>query len=413
MANRSSCLIGAFCTILTLQSQALAAQELTADDVIQKAYQAMGGQETWSTIQSTLFSGSFSTYSEKSPFRMYRKRPNLYRFEYKLGDWPVTLGYDGKIAWWLNSAFFVEAQWPVEAPLAHAAAIAVDAEFNYPMLDYRRRGHEVELAGVVDLDGQDTFKLMITLGSGAIEAWFLDVETFLPVARISQGADSLRPVELRTFFSDYREVSGFLFPHYIEQELGSTYQLMEIDEIRINVDLENSFFAMPLPAGMQRLRNMAGEWTVKISYEPFPGLPWLETEANSDIRASFHGALLEEELSYVMRGGLRHVRRLRSYDRFRELYRTVYFDNLTSHVNILEGRLEDARLVATNLETGTFWEAKGKTRYNREVIYDLEPDGFKIDWETSTDGGDTWNPTVRFVYSRRADKPETAPTGYQ
>ncbi len=94
-----------------------------------------------------------------------------------------------------------------------------------------------------------------------------------------------------------------------------------------------------------------------------------------------------------------------SYDRFRDVFRIVVFDSLTSHSDVLEGRLEDGRLTATNLETGTTWKAKGQTYHTRELIYDLEPDRFKVDRELSTDGGEIWFAAARFVYTRQTPDP--------
>ncbi len=401
MTSRSLYLIGALSVALALLAHGMVASELTVDEVVRHSIEALGGQEHWDALRSLQLTGRYSSYSESHPFTMYRKPPHLYRFEHRLGDWDVTVGYDGEMAWWINTMFFNPADWAVEAPLVPARAIVADAEFGYPLLDYKQRGHQIDFAGKADLDGQDTFHLIVTLARGSTESWYLDADSFLPVARISRGADGLREVEQRTFFSDYREVAGVLVPHYLEIELGAGFHELEIEGIQANVEIGDHLFAMSLPAGMEQLREMVGEWNVKVLSSRLPGLPWAETEVKSSIRASFHGALLEEELSFISNGSLRHVKRLRSYDRFRDVFKIVYFDNVTFHVNGLEGRIENGRLVATNLETRTSWEAKDKVHHNREVIYDIETAGFKVDWEISTDGGKSWDPTLRFIYTRQ------------
>ncbi len=105
-------------------------------------------------------------------------------------------------------------------------------------------------------------------------------------------------------------------------------------------------------------------------------------------------------------GRWRHIKRQCSYDRFRDVFRVVIFDSLTSHSNILEGRLEDGRLTATNLDTGTTWEAKGQTYHMRERVYEVKPDRFKVDQELSTDGGKTWIAFARFDYRRQIEHPQ-------
>lgn len=90
-----------------------------------------------------------------------------------------------------------------------------------------------------------------------------------------------------------------------------------------------------------------------------------------------------------------------SYDRFSGLYRLTQMDDFTSHLNVFEGRMEGGRLTATNERTATVWKLGETTFHERQAIYDVGPDGFKIDGEQSTDGGKTWVHNTRLTYTRR------------
>ncbi len=402
MLGRSSSLMLFLTTVCVLSSWASAAQELTVDEVVRRSIEAQGGQQNWDALRSLKCSGNFITFSNDAPFVLYRKPPNLYRFEHKYSDWDVIVGHDGKHSWWKSATPFVQVDWAVEPPLVRSRAIAGDAEFGGPLLHYQERGHHLELAGKVDFDGEESYLITATLANGSVEHWYLSSESMLPVARISQGADLQMEVEQKTYFSDYREVSAVLLPHLIEIELGSRYQVMEIEEIQANTEIDDRVFTMPLPAGMERLRSLEGKWEVQVSTRVFPTQPRIQTTVSSSIRARFGASLLEEDLTYHHYGSLRRVTRRRSYDRFRDVFRITSFDNRTFHLNILEGRFEDGRLIVTNLDTGTSWEAKGQRFHAREVTYDIAADSFKVEWQISTDGGESWVSDAEFIYSRKA-----------
>lgn len=378
----------------------LAADELGADEVVRRSIAAQGGQESWDALRSLIVKGSFSTFSAENPFTLYLERPAHYRFEHKYGDFDMTYGFDGQIAWWSTTAFYSEASWPIEVPLHYRTQIAGDAIFGGPLLDHDERGHGIELIGRTDLDGEGVFEIQVTLANGSQETWYLDAETFLPAARVSPGADIDRPLERWSYFSDYREVAGVRMAHRIEIEMGSRFQLMEIDEVEANAEIDGALFALPIPEAVDRLRTLAGEWSVEVATRLLPTLPWIAGETTSTIRSVHHGHLLSEEIFYVAAGSPRHVRRWYSHDRFRDVYRVTYFDSLTSHVNVLEGRFEDGRLVVTNLDSGTTWTSRGQTVHNRQVLYDIEPDAFKVDWDISIDGGKTWMTRAQLVYRR-------------
>ena len=386
---------------LLLTVPAAAADELSVDGVIARSIAAQGGQESWDAVTSLVSSGTFSSFSAPTPFVLYAERPGLYRFEHHYSSFPMTFGFDGETAWWETTAFFSEASWPVEVPLHYRMQIFGDAVFGGALLDHRERGHRVELRGRTDLDGEEAFEVAVTLPWGAAETWYLDAESFLPLARMSMGADIDRPLERWSYFSDYREVGGLKLPHRIEIELGSRFQLMEIDRIEVNAEIDEKLFALRPHPAIERLGGLAGEWVVAVQSRLIPMMPWIPGESRSTIRSVDHGGLLAEELSYLAAGSPRHVRRWYSYDRFREVYRVTYADSLTSHVNVLEGDFgDDGRLVLTNVGTGTTWTSQGRAIHNRQVVYDLAADGFKVDWEISADGGQTWFTRAKFTYTR-------------
>ncbi len=395
------------CLVVAALATPVAAEEtLTGDEVVARCAAALGGEDAWRQIETLEIAGQRSSFSIDRPFLVQRRRPNLYRYESYISRHLNIVAYDGETAWWKRTLeVATKGAWPVEAPLDHARSITADAEFTVPFLTPEERGHRLEFGGKTDFDGEPAYEFEVTLGSGQVEHWYVDADSFLPIARVGDVAYLRDPVERRTYFSDYREVGGVSIPHYIEREFGNEHQILIVEEARINVDLDASMFELPPPPGMEELRLLTGEFEVEVESRNWPGMPLTRTSTRSVLRADFHDSLLEEDISMVAANFPLRVRRQLTYDRFHDVFRVTAFDNATARVDVLEGNFEDGRLVVSDVATGTTWKSYHRVHHSRLTYYDLGDDGFKLDAEISADGGETWNLEYRATYRRIASSP--------
>ncbi len=146
---------------------------------------------------------------------------------------------------------------------------------------------------------------------------------------------------------------------------------------------------------------LAGEWELTIETPPSEeGQPWQTTPTTSTITPVLDGALLEERFTVDRLFGPVTVVRQRSWDRFREVYRFTHADDSTAQLKVFEGLLEEGRLTVSNASTGTASRVGDTEILERQVTYDIGPDGFRDDWQRSTDGGETWLVTARYAYAR-------------
>ncbi len=398
--------VAAGCALAGTSPVSATTEEPTLESIVSRAIEALGGQERWDQVRSLRYTGTFSTFGSRRPFEIQRKRPNLYRFDHYFNDGERALVFDGTQAWWLNRALAARVPWPEETPIADSLEISGDAEFGSPLLDLENKGHRVELEGFTEYDGEPAWEVVIHLAHGPVERWYFDPETFLPIVRVSSGSDLRQPTSKKTFFLDYREVDGLMVPHHMDIELGYRFQSLVVERVEINPEIDDSVFRMPLPEGLEAFRGLEGPWEVSVETRVDPKMPWIPSRTTTTWNALDQGHLLTEELSYVDFGSYRRTRRWLTYDAFQEIYRVHRYNNLSHHVEILEGTFENGRLVVSNLSTRSAWQLGDRTVHTRETTHEIGADGFKIDLETSSDGGQTWIPTTRLVYRR----PATAPT---
>ena len=399
VAQRPARAVLAGIVLLLCSPAVIRSAEITADELLRRHATARGGAERWKGVTSLEITGTQTTFSTPHPFTLLRRRPNLYRLEQTVLRQQVVDVYDGDKAWSING--LLGYTWPLPAPPPFSDAIRREADFDTPLLSPQPAAGRVELAGLADFEGRQAYKLKVTRPGGG-ETWYVDPKTWLEVARISKTVDFFEEMEKRSYFSDFRVVGGLVIPHHIDMEYGTRSESLQIEKVAVNGAVDPARFKMPPPEGMAPLQSMAGEWDLKIETRQGPRAPWVAETATSSIAARLGGGMLEEKLSHVDQGFPLEIARTFSYDRFQKVYRITSTDTFAFQQNIMEGTLSEGRLVAGNEKTGTTQTAPPDRVVNAHVVlYEIQPDGFKMDLESSTDGGKTWNTDAKYTYTRR------------
>jgi len=363
----------------------------TVEEVIAKHIEARGGAR-WNEIETIRIEGSYTAVSQVNPFTIRRKRDRRYRMDTTMIGAPSTTGYDGETLW-NNGRRGLSAIEGLDRSI-----FLRDVDFATPFFDYRERGFEVKLLGTVDFEGMDAIGIELTRPDDGEETWFLDPATYLEMGRVSPGNDWLGPVERRTYYEDFREVDGVMIPFLTEAQWYTRHRLLEVDRVETNLAVDDELFVMPPPEGMGPLAALVGSWRVTAAERRQPDADWEESELSSTIEASMRGAMLQEEFT---RSTGTPVVRTFSYDRFNERYRITQIDGRRNQLDVREGNFDDeGRLIASNVETGTSFSSRGTTYHGRLSIFDITDEGFKAEYETSTDGGETWFVAAKATYSR-------------
>lgn len=228
-----------------------AAQELTVDEVIEKNIEARGGAENWAKVENMKITGSYRAFSETSPFTIWRKRPDLYRFDLSMLVFKGTICYDGEQYWWIFPRAGEQFKTPTITPAPHSNFTLREKRFEPAFWNYQEKGSSVELLGKVDVDGEDHYKLKVSFPDTTEEVWYLHAETFLETKQEGpmHDFDFRRYVPMEAFYSDYREVNGIVLPFLIEQEYAIRYRIIKVSDVEINTELAEGLFTMPKGEG--------------------------------------------------------------------------------------------------------------------------------------------------------------------
>jgi len=221
----------------------------TADELIAKNIEAKGGLAKIKAVKSMRATGKMiGGPGMEFPFVMMNKRPKSTRMEFTFQGMTGMQVYDGKTAW--MSMPFMGKKEPEVMPPDESKMIEEQADFDGPLMDYKEKGHTVELLGKEQVEGADAYKLKVTLKGGDVRTIYLDAETYLEIKveakRMVRGSE----VEGESLMSDYKEVGGMMMAHMMESGAKGNPQRQKIviEKIELNPEIADSLFAMPATA---------------------------------------------------------------------------------------------------------------------------------------------------------------------
>jgi photosystem II stability/assembly factor-like uncharacterized protein len=221
----------------------------TADEIIARYAQRIGGADRIRLIQSIRRSGRFyGGGGFEAEVTNENKRPNKVREEITFGGMTGVTSFDGKSGWKIEP-------WGGKKDAETLGedenkGIIEDAEFDDPLFNYQARGNKVELIGTDQIEGTDVYKLKVTLASnGDVRTYYLDAESCVPikyeVKRTVRGAENSFEVEL----GDYKPVQGVLFPFSFaigaKGSSSANKQQYSWERITLNVEVDDRRFARP------------------------------------------------------------------------------------------------------------------------------------------------------------------------
>src|ERR1700682_2638225 len=261
---------------------------LTAQQIVEKHVAARGGLQAWRAVQSMSWSGKMEagvgdsvarsknwvaqTWGRKSgtiraaalekaakgtapkpeakqvqlPFVMDVKRPGMSRVELEFAGKTAIQVFDGKNGWMMRP-YLNRGNWEPFSP-AQTESQFGKWDVDGPLFDYAAKGTKVALEGVDKVDGQDSYRLKLTLKDGKVQHIWIDAHTFLDVK--VEGAPRRMDGRMHTVYvyqRDFRPVKGVLVPFALETVVDGypdTHKMV-IEKVGLNPKLDDALFTKP------------------------------------------------------------------------------------------------------------------------------------------------------------------------
>jgi len=213
----------------------------SAEQVLDRAVEAMGGKAAMEKIHNRVYKGAFEIPAQgiQGQFESYEAAPNkAYTFVEFPGVGRLESGTDGQVYWEIT---------PMGARIIEGEEkVLKECEWRFnAALHWRKLYPKVECIGVDKVDGHPCYKLALTPRLGPPQTVYYEKKTGLP-ARMDMIVKSPMgevPVEVR--IQDYKAVDGVMLHHKIVQRMVGMEQSMTMKSIEHNVDLPASRFDLP------------------------------------------------------------------------------------------------------------------------------------------------------------------------
>jgi len=221
----------------------------TADEIVNKHIEAMGGKDKVTGIKSLKMVASVDIGPNmKAPMTFFVVNNKAYRMELEFQGMKMVNAYDGNEGWFVNPFGGKKDAERMNAEQIREAKDQVDIAGS--LFNYKEKGHTVEYLGKEDMEGTDTYKLKVTKKTGDIEYEYLDASSYLELKKTSKRKFEDKEVEGETIYSNWKKVDGIMFPFTIEerQKDASQGQAMNFDSYEVNAKVDDSIFKMPVAA---------------------------------------------------------------------------------------------------------------------------------------------------------------------
>ena len=229
---------------IVVSTTALFAQ--TADELVAKNLQAKGGIEKIKAIKSYKFTGRFQQGSFVAQVAQLAKAPDEIREMFTVQGMTQIQAYDGKVGWQISP--FQGRRDPEMLGEDDLRDVSEDADFYGPLVDYKERGINIEYLGHDTVDGDDVYRLKVTLKNGDIYYYYLDPDTYIEIRTERQQFIRGAVRETQTDLGSYKQVDGVYFPFSIASGPKNRPEdkgTITIDKMDANVNIPDSEFKMP------------------------------------------------------------------------------------------------------------------------------------------------------------------------
>ena len=217
------------------------AQDL--DKILDQHFETIG-QKKLLGVKSVQATGKAVMMGMENPFQMTSKRPDKIRVTVEFQGAEIIQAYDGETAWMINP--MMGSADPMDVTGAEADGLIESGDMDGQLWNYKEKGHQLELLGTEEVDGSEAYVLKLTKKNGNIDHYYMETESYLILKIKSKTIVNGSETEAEAILSNYQEVDGYVMAFTIEQKYGGqTAMTIMMDEVKTNVDTDDSMFSKP------------------------------------------------------------------------------------------------------------------------------------------------------------------------
>ena len=217
----------------------------TADEVINKHIDALGGLDKLSSIKTMIISGTFGGGGMEFPVTISYKRDYKIRMDISFQGNSQISAFDGTTAWQINP--WQGKKDPEKMPAEGIKSMKEMADFEGQLVNYKQKELTVELMGKEDMEGSEVYKIKVTDKDNDVTYYFLDTQSYLILKQSSKRKIKEKEIEQEAFYGNYQPFGGVMMAMSMEIKTKGEDQSQKgtMKTVEINPAVDDSIFVMP------------------------------------------------------------------------------------------------------------------------------------------------------------------------
>ncbi len=216
-------------------------QAQTADDIINKSLDAVGGKDKISKINSIHMESTMDIMggmAQSSTTIVNGKGfKNVIDFNGQKAIQCVT----DTGGWMVNPMMGVTGVTPI--PAEEAKAARAQLEIGGQLYDYAKKGSTVELQGQEDVNGTNAYKIKLISADSMESTYYFDPVKFLVIKSVMKRSFAGQEMEMTSIYSDYQKTDyGYLVPFSLELQLPQFTIKNTTKKVEINKPVDPAIF---------------------------------------------------------------------------------------------------------------------------------------------------------------------------
>jgi len=233
--------------IVTEERPPAATSYPTADQILAKYVEALGGEQALRAVTSRVITATGDLPAElrneprvTARIEHYQKAPSFDLTVTRLPAGIVSTGFDGQAAWLQDAQGAVTQLTGVELGRARR-----DADF-YQSVNLQQAYMRFVIGGIEQVNNRDAYVVIGLPRGDAPERLYFDVQTGLLLRRQTVLPTPLGNSPMNVDYEQYRDVGdGTKYPFLIRTTSTTQRHIVRIERVQNNAPIENSRFARP------------------------------------------------------------------------------------------------------------------------------------------------------------------------
>jgi len=217
----------------------------TADDIVNKHIEAMGGKDKLAQLKSLHMDMTMQVMGNEAPSSVTIIEGKGSRSESDMMGQKVVQVVTDTGGWMINPMLgsttaqaMPEEQYKQGANQIYATS---------PLYNYAGKGSTLELQGQEKVGDINAYKLKITNKSGNTATYYIDPNTYYIIQMAVNGEMMGNPVSITVTNSDFEKTpDGYVFPRTIQTDMGGQFSIIaKVTKVDINPTVDTTIFEMP------------------------------------------------------------------------------------------------------------------------------------------------------------------------